>query len=139
MNKLYRPIVFFLIVFIIACNLVASPARQDSIFPLTSYIHYGQEQGLTTKTMYSILQDHEGFVWMSTDAGVFRFDGKKFKRFTTKDGITDNEVLSLYQDRLQRIWFLTFNGHLSFWKAGRIYNPGNTAFLKDAYTGGAIR
>src|SRR4051812_8727642 len=111
-------------------NLLAVSTRQDSILPLTASLHYGEEQGLTTKTIYSIIQDNDGFMWMGTDAGVFRFDGKKFKRLTTKDGITDNEVLILHEDHYNRIWFLTFNGHLSFWKDGKIYNPDNTPFLK---------
>jgi len=129
---------FFLSLFLSTFNLAAFPIKQDTIFPQATFIHYGEEQGLTSKTIYFIIQDHEGFIWMSSDAGVFRFDGKKFKHFTTKDGITDNEVLIIYEDRQQRIWFLTFNGYLSFWKDGKFYNPGNTPFLKDAYTGGTF-
>ncbi|HKR06144.1 MAG TPA: two-component regulator propeller domain-containing protein [Bacteroidia bacterium] len=112
--------------------------ENDSIHPLLSFKHYGEDEGLTGKTVYSILQDKEGFMWFGTNVGVFRFDGKVFRRFTRQDGITDNEVFKLFQDREGRIWFLTFNGYLSFWKDGEIYNPSNTPFLKKAYLGSII-
>src|SRR5712671_5604178 len=114
------------------------PFSNDTVCPFASYKHFGQEEGLTSKTVYAIIQDTDGFIWLGTDAGVFRYDGKFFKRFTISDGLTDNEVLKIYQDKYKRIWFLTFNGHLSFWLQGKIHSPSNTPFLKDAYTGGTI-
>jgi signal transduction histidine kinase len=131
-----------LLLFLILCangTANASPNSNDSIYPFLSYKHYGEEEGLLCKTVYSCIQDNDGFMWFGTDNGVFRYDGRKFKHFTKEDGITDNEVFMLYQDRYSRIWFLTFNGYLSFWKNGKIYNPDNTPFLKEAYTGGSIR
>jgi signal transduction histidine kinase/ligand-binding sensor domain-containing protein len=117
---------------------IASPHSNDSIYPFLSYKHYGEEEGLLTKTIYASIQDREGFLWFGTDAGVFRYDGKNFKRFTLKDGISDNEVLGLFEDHLGRIWFMSLNGHLSFWWKGKIYNSENTSFLKEAYAREAV-
>ena len=93
------------------------------------------------QTIYSVMQDNRRWFYLDRFwmASAFRYDGKTFKRFTTEDGISDNEVFRIYQDHLGRIWFFTFNGHLSFWKQGKIYNAANTPFLKEAYTGGSIR
>src|SRR5260221_14231268 len=93
----------------------------DTISPLISYKHFGEEQGLSCKVIYEGMQDKDGFLWFGTDAGVFRYDGKNFKRYSIEDGVTDNEVLRICQDRFGRVWFLTLNGHLSFWKEGKIY------------------
>lgn len=138
-RNLKLQLVFFSIAFFSKTCLIALPFEKDSIYPLTSYIHYGEKEGLTSKTVYCVIQDKDGFIWVGTDAGVFRYDGKYFKQFTTEDGLSDNEVLKIYQDHSNRIWFLTFNGHLSFWNNGKICNSSNTPFLKEAYTGGTTR
>src|SRR4030095_1714615 len=38
----------------------------------------------------------------------------------------------------KRIWFLSYNGHLSFYKNGKIYNESNAPFLKGAFCGQSI-
>src|SRR5205085_2011407 len=129
----------FCAAFFLYAHALTIPPGKDSIYPLISYIHYGENEGLTSKTIYSIIQDKDGYIWMGTDAGAVRYNGKNFKRFTTEDGVSDNEVIKIQEDHLGRLWFLTFNGHLSYWKEGKIYNSGNTPFLKQAYTGGTIR
>src|SRR5436190_21341892 len=100
---------FIILIFSFAEKLIAVPHSNDTIYPFLSYKHFGEEEGLICKTVYSSIQDNDGFMWFGTDNGVFRYDGKKFKHFTKEDGITDNEVFMLYQDRYSRIWFLTFN------------------------------
>src|SRR5690242_11661710 len=33
------------------------------------------EQGLPQNSVYDIIQDHEGYLWLATAAGIVRFDG----------------------------------------------------------------
>jgi signal transduction histidine kinase/streptogramin lyase len=119
-------------ILIICFNTCISFSVADTLTSAVPFRHFVEEDGLKTKTIYSIIQDTEGFIWFSTDAGVFRFDGKTFKRFTVDDGLSDNEILRSYQDRRGRIWFLTLNGNLSFWFKGVIFNKYNAPFLRDA-------
>src|ERR1041384_6236551 len=135
-KQIAQRIVFFLLLLNGSAN--ALPFEKDSIRPFLYYQHFGEDEGLTGKTIYSVIQDADGFMWFGTNEGAFRFDGKSFRRFTKQDGITDNEVFTIFQDSQSRIWFLTFNGYLSYWKDGVIHNPGNTPFLKKAYAGSSI-
>ncbi len=132
-----RGILLFIFIFLIIENAHASSHSNDSIYPFLNYKHFGEEEGLTCKTVYSCIQDNDGFMWFGTDNGVYRYDGRKFKHFTKEDGVTDNEVLDLFKDHLNRIWFLTLNGHLSYWQKGKIYNSHNSNLLKIASTGEA--
>ncbi|MBK8582506.1 MAG: hypothetical protein IPL86_11975 [Flavobacteriales bacterium] len=52
------------------------------------------------------------------------------------DGLTDNEVIGLYEDSEFRIWFLTLNGRLSYWYRGEIINSRKTEKL-ELITGGS--
>ncbi len=38
----------------------------------------GLEQGLSQSSVYCILQDHQGFMWFGTQAGLNKYDGYKF-------------------------------------------------------------
>jgi ligand-binding sensor domain-containing protein len=61
--------------------------------------------------VHCILQDKEGDIWFATTRdGVYRYDGKTFINYTTKDGLNSNCVFSMLQDKAGNIWFGTNNG-----------------------------
>jgi len=47
--------------------------------------NYTADDGLPQNTVFSIVQDSIGFIWMGTEAGVARFDGNNFKIFGLED------------------------------------------------------
>ena len=91
------------------------------------YRHFTPDDGLPSSTVYRIIQDRKGFIWIATDAGVCRYDGNKFERFTVKDGLPNNEILGLYEDNLGRIWFYTFRKEPAYFYHDSIFrfNPEN--------------
>ncbi len=57
------------------------------------------------------LQDKKGNLWFGTTyEGVYRYDGKSFTNFTSKDGLNSNNILSLLEDKKGNIWFGTDAG-----------------------------
>lgn len=67
---------------------------------------------------FSLLEDKLGQLWFgSIGSGVFRYDGHAFQNFTTDDGLLNNEVVCIYEDRDGHIWFGVnggvshYNGH----------------------------
>ena len=40
---------------------------------------YGTEHGLTNLTVFALHQDARGFLWVSTEGGLFRYDGDRFQ------------------------------------------------------------
>jgi ligand-binding sensor domain-containing protein/signal transduction histidine kinase len=48
---------------------------------LTQYIHriWQAQQGLPEGTIYSIIQAHDGYLWLGTQTGFNRFDGVRFE------------------------------------------------------------
>ena len=72
---------------------------------------YSVEEGLPQSTVYCIIEDTRGFIWMGTDGGgLSRFDGNRFETFTKADGLSDNVIRSLFEDSRGNIWIGTFNG-----------------------------
>ncbi|MNJ84419.1 Sensor histidine kinase LiaS [compost metagenome] len=95
-----------------------------------SYDHYTVNDGLPSQTVYYALQDKQGFLWLSTDAGVSRFDGKKFTNFTTEDGLAEDEILAMYEDRKGRVWFFPFSKKISYYYKGKFYSEKNDPMIK---------
>lgn len=53
-----------------------------------------------------IFQDSKGNYWFgSHKEGVCLFDGKSFRYFTIKEGLSDNQVHSIKEDTKGNIWF----------------------------------
>jgi len=97
----------------------------------TTFIkHYSTKDGLPSNSCYFILQDKKGYIWVASDAGVSRFDGKVFETFSIDDGLPDNQIIRLNEDRSGRIWFSALNGQLSYFQNGVIYNENKDKLLK---------
>jgi ligand-binding sensor domain-containing protein/polyisoprenoid-binding protein YceI len=60
---------------------------------------------------WDVLEDRQGNIWFtSTDSGVYYYNGKSIQHFTTKDGLVNNRVMSVYEDKAGIIWFGTGGG-----------------------------
>lgn len=68
-------------------------------------------QGIASGNLHCNLQDKAGNIWFSTSGeGVYRYDGKSFTNFTTKDGLSDNDVRVIIEDKTGNILFGTKTG-----------------------------
>jgi len=66
---------------------------------------YSLEDGLPQATIYCIIQDARGYIWLGTDGGgLCRFDGVNFKTYGKKEGFKGRNIRSLIQDSQGRIW-----------------------------------
>jgi ligand-binding sensor domain-containing protein len=130
-NKPLRFLVLVLSTLFVAYTL---PAQSQ-----TTYLqHFSTKNGLPSNNCYYTLQDSKGYIWIGTDAGVSRFDGKLFENFSIDDGLPDNQILQLKEDRSGKIWFLALNGQLSYFYNGKIYNETNNRLLKLLKFNGVI-
>jgi diguanylate cyclase (GGDEF)-like protein len=93
---------------LLLCVLLAPLRSRAQQF---TFRHYGQNEGLRNLDVFKMIQDKQGFLWIATENGLFRYDGSGFHRFTSADGIQEPLVVSLALDASGRIW-VTTNDHL---------------------------
>ncbi|WP_160716381.1 sensor histidine kinase [Chitinophaga solisilvae] len=93
-------------------------------------INYRWVQGFNASNVYNIFQDSRKYLWISTENGVIRYNGSDFRHYTKKDGLLDNEVLSISEDQLGRVWLLPFTNTLCYYRNGRLYNQSDDPLLK---------
>ena len=74
--------------------------------------------GLPNDVVYQIVDDNEGFLWLSTNAGLVRFDpeGRTFQNYTVNNGLKTNQFnyQSGYKTRDGIIYFGSLDGFVRF-------------------------
>lgn len=68
------------LLFILPLLATALPAQQPLRFA-PAFRHYSTDQGLPDNWVYGIYQDKTGYIWVSTNHGVCRFNGYDFEQF----------------------------------------------------------
>jgi ligand-binding sensor domain-containing protein len=94
------------------------------------YTQYNSRDGLAGGTVYCMVQDRDGFLWLGTESGLSRFDGSHFKNFTREDGLPDNEIIQLFADSKGRVWIAPFKKSVCYYYKGKIHSPDNDPVLK---------
>jgi ligand-binding sensor domain-containing protein len=83
---------------------VSGGARVYAGGPLLSEEAYG-------KIIKAVVRDRAGNLWFATSwAGVFRYDGKAFTRYSMKDGLASDAVNAIHEDQGGVLWFGTDKG-----------------------------
>lgn len=71
--------VLFPIILISLCRLSITTANGQQQLPAGYWVqHFTDENGLPQNSVKAILRDRNGFIWLTTEAGVVRFDGHSF-------------------------------------------------------------
>src|SRR5215510_9492694 len=89
-------------------------------FEQAPYLYFNRvnaDNGLSHNKVNCILQDQRGFIWMGTDDGLNRYDGRRFVIFrhepNNKAGISGDIITDIIEDKQGVIWIATFDGGLT--------------------------
>ena len=101
-------------IFYVFLLLFFLPLHYNAMGQAPEFQHYETNAGLNNNTVYSIIQDKKGFIWIGTKDGVNKFDGIRFISIPIINNvsITNNINTSVYlfQDSDEHIWLGTENG-----------------------------
>jgi len=107
--------------------LIAAPARAvDRSSSLAELKHdsFTLDGGLPT-TVEALAQSADGYLWIGTVTGLYRFDGVTFERFTTEpDNSRSEEIGSILASRSGPVWFGHVTGGISVFVDGQMRDPG---------------
>ena len=80
--------------------------------------------GLPDSEVISVIQTHDGCLWLGTLHGLVRFDGIKFTVFNENNtpGLTSDRIVYLFEDNETNLWVGTESSGLLVIKDGRIRN-----------------
>jgi ligand-binding sensor domain-containing protein/two-component sensor histidine kinase len=108
-----------------------------------NFIAYGKETGLTQSAYHDVFESSDGYWWIGSNNGLFRFDGKRFKQimYSYKDANSpaDNNIIDLEEDAKGNLWIAGFvNGITKYnLKTGRFKQY--TSFASDSANKNPVR
>ena len=80
--------------------------------------HLGEKAPFPSSSINQIITDENGGIWAATHLGLVYIPNAKnpnvFKVFNDKQGLKDNHVRALVQDRMGNMWLSTFSGIACF-------------------------
>ena len=108
-------------------------ASWQGVFRYDGQIFTNMTSEVSSARFFSALEDSNGNLWFgSIGSGILRYDGKSFQIFTTKDGLPNNEIVCIYEDKIGNIWF-GVNGGASRYdgKSFRNYMLDGDSIIED--------
>jgi ligand-binding sensor domain-containing protein/signal transduction histidine kinase len=84
---------------------------------------FTSKDGLGDNFVRALYRSSDQRVWISTGGGLTEFDGQRFQNYTTKQGLSDDSVTIMTEDRQGDLWIgtanngvmrLTRNGFISY-------------------------
>ena len=83
-----------------------------------------QSKGLSSSKITGIIKENNGFIWISTQNGLNRYDGHSVRVYNKRNSnIQSNDISSLFLDSKNRIWFTSYGSGLS------LYDKLNDQFI----------
>ena len=113
--------------------LLLWPMLASALDPSRAITQYREDrwtrrEGLQQMSVNAVLQDRAGYLWLSTQEGLARFDGVSFRSFKLEDtpALGNDYIGGLFEDRRGRIWIGAGAGNLSWFDGKAI-----VAFPRD--------
>ena len=94
-----------------AIGTAAAVSAQETETIAPNWGQRDRRDGLPHNAVFSILQDQQGFLWVGTNDGLARYDGRHFQVFRHRPGdstsLANSTVRRLHEDRTGRLWIRT--------------------------------
>ncbi|MDE3068975.1 MAG: ATP-binding protein [Verrucomicrobiota bacterium] len=94
--------------------------RDDGLFLYqTNQFQHAPGAGFLGPAIYALFEDAAGQLWVGAQNGLANWNGRDWKWFTTREGLSQNAVRALAQDAGGRLWIGTQSGGLNCLQNGR--------------------
>jgi len=110
--KLFKIEIFFIVFLLIMIPVILESNHREFLIQQISV-----ESGISDKTITSIIQDKEGYMWFGTESGLNRYDGYSFKIFKNdpenQASISYNRISCLAMETDGTLWVGTSGGGIN--------------------------
>ena len=102
---------FLYIVFLVIWSCAQLFAQDHILFK-----NYSINDGLSQSYVSAVVQDDLGSLWVGTQDGINRFNGKSFEVYTSEQGydISNEYIHVIKKDNRGNIWFGTYDGLIRY-------------------------
>lgn len=95
--------------FVTPASCKAQPSTQSASKPLA--IAIGDTVSALAKNIWIVFHDKNNNYWFGSDGqGVFRYDGNQLVRFSTKDGLLNNQIRGIQENKRGDVFITSLGG-----------------------------
>lgn len=116
---------WLLVVWLLLCTLTATAQE-------VPMIRFTEKDGLPHAIVYRIMQDSKGYLWVSTDNGLSRFDGSQFVNYTKSDGLGSNFIFNVLETDNRNLLIASYEGGIMEYRFQKGFRQ-HTSFQKIPY------
>ncbi len=96
-----------------------------------NFTNINADMGLPSNECYRIAQDKKGYIWVSTEVGLAKYNSKGFELFDKSKGMPGNNIYALDVDSLGRIWFATGDSYIGYIMDDKVIVLSGIDFYSD--------
>lgn len=110
----YNKVICMMVILLGLCSISVQAETIYQEKPLI-FDHIGREEGLKDLSVSNMVQDRDGYIWIGTQGGLFRYDGIEMLSYRTnpfqEEGIIHNLIQTMYYDESDHVlWLGTYQG-----------------------------
>jgi len=81
-------------------------------YDVKTLTYFSASEGFNSGSVHAISEDKKGNIWFGTDKGIYRYDGKTFRNYNQKDGLSHTNISrkGIVVDKSGTIWVGTQDG-----------------------------
>jgi Signal transduction histidine kinase len=112
----YKKYIVYLLCVMVIFFILPSPGAVQAANSV-KFSNLTNKDGLPSDAVFSVIQDHVGFIWFGSYAGLVRYDGLEFITYTfdpyNSQSLSSNSIWVLCEDCAGNIWVGTEGGGLN--------------------------
>jgi len=109
--KAQKSLLVFTLLFFLFSIINGRASGTGISFPFTLK-HYTDAEGLPQNTIRAIGADEAGFIWLGTENGLVRFDGRNFKIYNSKNlAIATSQIMGIQRSAVSNILYARTRQH----------------------------
>uniref|UniRef100_UPI0025C25322 two-component regulator propeller domain-containing protein n=1 Tax=Marinilabilia sp. TaxID=2021252 RepID=UPI0025C25322 len=106
-----------ILIFVHALVLCVSPIHAQSF----RFKTYDSNVGLPQNFVYSLSQDHNGYIWMGTGEGLVKYNGQDFSNFNHTDSLADDFISVMHVAKDGALWIGHNNGDITLYQDNEFF------------------
>lgn len=121
-----------IILFLFSCTLFSTINAQRYLFDVQII---NVEDGLPDRRVGDIVQDKEGFLWISTQGKISRYDGYEFKTYNANFlNIPEYAGVTMAFDQANNLWYSVRSAASEIAYGGVLNNTRDSVYTLEAFT-----
>lgn len=103
LKKYCNPIILFLFLLV-----TVNPLTAQQLF----FENIGNSIPFPSMECYNVIQDQQGYMWISTESGLCRYNGASLKVYSRQNGLPEKGCYVITKDNKNRIWLVTTDNRI---------------------------